>query len=97
MQLWRLVPAPPKTPESSDEESPRVVVRPARQRLARQLQTLTLIQTRQLLLADLAVDEWSVVKRADGEAEWQAAGYNPPFTLPFLKTNEVMVSVQPKA
>ena len=51
----------------------------------------------QLLLADLAKDEWTVVKRADGEAEWQAAGYNPPFTLPFMKTNEVMVSVRPKA
>ena len=38
------------------------------------------------------------MKRDDGEAvEWQAAGYNPPFTLPFLKTNEVLVSVQPKA
>ena len=51
----------------------------------------------QLLLADLAKDEWTVVKRADGEAEWQAAGYNPPFTLPFMKTNEVLVSVQPRA
>ena len=51
----------------------------------------------QLLLADLAKDEWTVVKRADGEAEWQAAGYNPPFTLPFMKRNEVMVSVRPKA
>ena len=51
----------------------------------------------QLLLADLAKDEWTVVKRADGEAEWQAAGYNPPFTLPFLKRNEVLVSVRPKA
>lgn len=51
----------------------------------------------QLLLADLAKDEWTVVKRADGEADWQAAGYNPPFTLPFMKTNEVLVSVRPKA
>lgn len=51
----------------------------------------------QLLLVDLAKDEWIVVKRQDGEAEWQAAGYNPPFTLPFMKTNEVLVSVQPKA
>ena len=30
----------------------------------------------QLLLADLAKDEWTVVKRADGEAEWQAAALN---------------------
>ena len=50
----------------------------------------------QLLLADLASDGWTVRKTASGEADWQAAGYNPPFAVPFLKTNEVLVHVEEK-
>ena len=37
----------------------------------------------QLLLADLAKDEWTVVKRADGEAEWQAAALNHKWMYAF--------------
>ena len=50
----------------------------------------------QLLLADLASDGWSVRKTASGEPDWQAAGYNPPFAVPFLKKNEVLVHVEEK-
>ncbi|CAK0901161.1 unnamed protein product [Prorocentrum cordatum] len=39
-------------------------------------------------------DGWRARRGADGEVEWQAAGYNPPFTLPFLKRNEVCVNVE---
>jgi len=46
------------------------------------------------LLADLDRDGWRARRGADGEVEWQAAGYNPPFTLPFLKRNEVCVNVE---
>ena len=47
----------------------------------------------QLLLTDLQRDGWSVRRGKDGEVEWQAAGYNPPFALPFMKRNEVLVDV----
>lgn len=50
----------------------------------------------QSLLADLQRDGWQPKKGASGEVEWQAAGYNPPFTLPFMKRNEVLVSVADK-
>jgi len=49
------------------------------------------------LLADLERDDWAVRRGEDGEVEWQAAGYNPPFALPFMKRNEVLVSVEEKA
>merc|ERR1740115_681809 len=52
---------------------------------------------RDLLLADLEdANEWVVRRTPTGDVEWTAAGYNPPFTLPWLKRNEVMVSVDPK-
>lgn len=53
-------------------------------------------QQLQVLLADLHRDGWMVKRTASGEIDWQAAGYNPPFTIPFLKTNEVLVSVEDK-
>lgn len=49
-----------------------------------------------ILLDDLAKDGcWAVERGADGQPRWQAAGYNPPFALPFMKRNEVLVDVQP--
>ena len=44
------------------------------------------------LLADLRSDGVGV-KQVAGAVEWQAAGYNAPFVLPWFKTNEVLVSV----
>lgn len=49
-----------------------------------------------LLLADLDKDGWSIVRDGAGEPQWQAAGYNPPFALPFMKRNEVLVAVLAK-
>ena len=49
-----------------------------------------------LLLADLQADGWTARRGADGQIEWQAAGYNPPFALPFVKRNEVLVTVEEK-
>ena len=49
----------------------------------------------ELLLADLRRDGWTArapAGRADG-VDWQAAGYNAPFVLPWFKTNEVHVSL----
>lgn len=48
------------------------------------------------LLADLASEPgWEVVRAEgmDSDVDWNAAGYNPPFCVPFLKTNELMVRV----
>eukprot|EP01043_Picozoa_sp_COSAG02_P042448 COSAG02_NODE_3610_length_6484_cov_2.117269_6_plen_238_part_00 len=38
--------------------------------------------------------EWCAVITENGEPEWCAAGYNAPFTIPFMRTNEVMVTVR---
>lgn len=46
------------------------------------------------LLADLDRDGWRAKRGTDGEVEWQAAAYNPPFALPFMKLNEVFVNVE---
>lgn len=49
------------------------------------------------LLADLQQDGWTVKYGESGQPEWQAAGYNPPFALPFMKRNEVLVGVEEQA
>jgi hypothetical protein len=53
-----------------------------------------------ILLDDLERDgRYAPQRTAAGEVDWTAAGYNAPFVLPFMKRNEVMVSVleNPKA
>ena len=40
--------------------------------------------------------QWTVKQAADNRVDWQAAGYNAPFVLPWFKTNEVLVSVEDK-
>jgi len=49
------------------------------------------------LISDLDQDgKYEPKRTASGDVDFQAAGYNPPFTLPWLKTNEIMVSVVEK-
>eukprot|EP00928_Gymnodinium_smaydae_P040796 TRINITY_DN27633_c0_g2_i2.p1 TRINITY_DN27633_c0_g2~~TRINITY_DN27633_c0_g2_i2.p1 ORF type:complete len:232 (+),score=21.89 TRINITY_DN27633_c0_g2_i2:59-697(+) len=46
------------------------------------------------LLDDIQADGWKPVMAADNSGvEWQAAGYNPPFAIPWCKRNEVLVHV----
>jgi len=53
-------------------------------------------QQLEVLLGDLKRDGWTARRGADGQVEWQAAGYNPPFALPFVKRNEILVAVEEK-
>eukprot|EP00912_Choanoflagellata_sp_UC4_P000321 UC4_evm2s197 len=47
-----------------------------------------------ILLHDLEQDQkYRIVLDKDGSPSYSAAGFNPPFTIPFLKKNEVMVDV----
>ena len=52
----------------------------------------------ELLLGDLQHEkDWVVVTDSTGKPSWRAAGYNPPFALPWCKTNEVMVDIVPRS
>jgi len=48
-----------------------------------------------LLVADVEEDgKWVVKRTSGGGLEWQVAGYNSPFTIPYFKTNEVLLAVE---
>ena len=39
------------------------------------------------------LDAWLAARGDAHEGDWQAAGYNPPWTLPWLRRNEVIVTL----
>ena len=51
-------------------------------------------QNLESLLKELESDPKFTPKLLNEEPQWLVAGYNPPFTLPWLKTNDVLVEVQ---
>ena len=42
-------------------------------------------------------DGWKACHNESGAVIWQAAGYNPPFALPFVKRNEILVNVEDRS
>jgi len=51
----------------------------------------------EMLVSEVEADGWQIIRTEEGDPKWQAAGYNPPFTIPFLKRNEVLVDVAEKS
>lgn len=41
--------------------------------------------------------DWLAAEGIAHRGDWQSAGYNPPWTLPWLKRNEVIVTLAPPA
>lgn len=88
--------------EAPKPTDPRVSLRELPERLqavrtfSGNLQRKASLSNLEALLADLDKDGWIVQRGPGGEPLWQAAGYNPPFTLPFMKRNEVLVNVEEK-
>ena len=80
---------------------PRVTIRelPERVQAVRKftwsLKEANVQANRDALMAELDSDpDWEIAPAADGSPAWHVQGYNPPFTLPWWKTNEIVVDVR---
>ena len=102
--MWRQMFLLPSSKYSSVEEAPtpsnpnvRLQLLPERLQAVRtfsgNLRPSTARENMLALVADLKEDGWTIKENAN-DVDWQAAGYNAPFVLPWFKTNEVLVSVE---
>ena len=53
-----------------------------------------LLDTDAIEIARARLDAWLARQGRAHRGDWQAAGYNPPWTIPALRRNEVMVTIE---